>query len=328
MPGAAWTSKLQGVVEATRYTPIAATRICADLLSPVMPTWKYDKIARASQRASLHPLFDPPITGKYNVDVPGLKLRPTFESLPWWLQGAIKGGVTGVMTNTSVYTYTFSPTGTADDRKSFTLEVGNDTAAYQIGGALISKLNLGFYADKAMALDVDLTAQNFVTQAFTPALSPAVWEEINGSLFKGYVDPTTIGTTLDTGMTDAQLAITLPWTWVWVGDGNLYPAIAVPKAYSAKLTYTTFFDDTAALVAQQANTYRKVRVSVQGTTIAASSPTTTKSVTVDWYGYFTDATVQVAQDLWMVKSTGEATFDATASTPFSVTVANALVTLP
>jgi hypothetical protein len=327
MPGAAWTTKLQGVVEATRYTPIAATRVCADLLTPVMPVWKYDKIQRASQRASLHPLFDPPITGKYNVDIPGIKLRPTFESLPWWLLGGIKGGVTGTMTNTSVYTYTFAPTGTTDDRKSYTLELGNDTAAYQIGGALISKLTLGLYADKAATLDIDVTAQNFVAQAFTGALTPVVWEEINGSLFTGFIDTTTIGATA-AKMTDAQLEIQLPWTWLWIGDGNLYPALAVPKIYSAKLITTTFFDSTANLLAFQANTYRKVRVAVTGSTIAGSSPTTPKSATLDWYGYFTDSSLQVASDLWMVKSTGQATFDPTAAAPFSIAIANGLTILP
>ena len=327
MAGAAWTTKLQGAIESPRYTLAAATRICTDLLAPAMPGFKYDMLQRASQRGSLHPLFDPPMVAKYNVEIPGLKIRPTYESLPWWLQGAIKGGVTGVQSNTSVYTYAFPETGTSDDRKSFSLELGNDTQAFAVSGCLVSKLVLGFFADKAMTLDIDLTARTFVKQAFTGALSAVAWEEINGSLFTAFIDPTTIGTTA-ANMTDATLTITNPWTWQWIGDGNLYPVLAVPKAYSAKLTTTTFFDTTTQLDAFIAQTYRKVRVKVAGSTIPSSSPTTPKSVTLDWYGYFTDSPLQVAQDLWMVKSTGEATYDTTATTPFSISVANALVTLP
>jgi hypothetical protein len=325
--GATWTNKLQAALEGTRGTGLAATRLLTDVIDPVMVIPKYNRRQRESKRGSLTKLFDAPVLINYSTEISGLNIRPTYESLPWWLQSWVKGSVTGALSNTTVYTYTFAPTGTADDVKSVCFEVGVDTAAYQYCYGLAQKWSIALDRQNGMVLNADYIAGKETAQAFTGALSAVAWEEINGGLFSAWVDTSTIGTTVVAPL-DFMIEGTNNWEWVWVGDGNLYPSKVSRQQYDAKVTLTTLFETATERDAYTNNTYRKIRVKCTGTNIASSSPTTAKSVTIDAYGYWNDASFQTASGLYAVKSTANLVYDTTATAPFSIVVVNGLVTLP
>jgi hypothetical protein len=325
--GAVWTNKLQAAIEASRGTGIAATRLLTDIVTPVMITPKYTKLLRPSNRASLNPYFDAPINLLYSLDMAIPDIRPTYESLPWWLQFFVKGGVTGAMTNTTVYTYTFTPTGTADDLKTAVFEYGVDTAAYQASYGLGQKLSLSLSRTAGMKVTAEFLLAKEVAQAFTAALNPVAWEEINGALFTAWADTTTIGTTAITPV-DFSLDIANNWQWWWAGDGNLYPGNAARKQFAATATLTTYFASTTERDAYTANTYRKIRVKTSGSTIPSSSPTTAKSMIIDCYGYWKDAVLSDLNGAYVLKSTADLVWDTTAAAPYSVAVANGLATLP
>src|SRR6266566_2641318 len=134
--------KAQAGIETVRGTGIAATRIVYLDRGP----WPDEAIGRQfpdEDRNSFIQNYRNLLVSRGPVAFPALA-NATFEDIAWYLQPFAKGAVTGVLSNTTVYTYTFSPTAATDDLKTITWEVGNDTQAYQIPYCLGQKLVLSW----------------------------------------------------------------------------------------------------------------------------------------------------------------------------------------
>src|SRR6266542_2219854 len=130
MPGGLNTlQKAQAGIEAVRGTGIAATRI----VYFDRGAWFDELIGRDFPNEDRNSFIEHyrNFTTSRMATLAGVA-NATFEDAAWFLQSFAKGAVAGVLSNTTVYTYTFTPTAAADDLKTITWEIGNDTQAYQL----------------------------------------------------------------------------------------------------------------------------------------------------------------------------------------------------
>lgn len=318
-------SKFQAGLESVRGTAVAATRI-QPITGYLIENVKRDIIHE--QRNSFIDNYRNFQTKRF-VELRGLTTSPTFEDLPWVCQSFLKGSVAGVLSATTVYTYTFTPTANADDLKTVTWEVGDDTQAFQIPFGIGDLLSLEFIADGPAKMTADYLGQKAVKQAFTGALSDRVTEDINGALMSVQIDTTTIGSTSVTNVLAAKFTLANNWVQLWRLDGGIVPGDAYRKVRSAQLELTVQFNNTTeydAFVTTPVE--RKVRLKVLGSVIAGSAGSVAKSLTIDWYGLWDTAPLADTNGIHTVKLIGTSMFDTTATTDFSVAIANALSILP
>ena len=318
-------SKFQSALEVTRGTGVAATRI-QPLNGFMVPVQQRNLVHE--QRNSFIDIYRS-FAVKQMVELRGLTTSPTYEDLPWFLQSAVKGSVTGTLSATTVYTYVFSPTVAADDLKTVTWEVGNDTQAWQVPFGICDRLDLEFFAGRPAVMTADYLGQRPVKQAFTAALSDRVTEDINGAQMTAQIDSTTIGTTAVTNVLAAKLSIHNNWTQLWRLDGNLYPGDAYRKVRSATLELTIQLNNTT-----EYDTFfttpveRKIRLTCNGTVIPGSAGSIPKSIVIDFYTFWDVAPISNDNGIHVLKLTGTSTYDATATLDYKISIANALVTLP
>lgn len=333
MSGEMALESLQVGLESTRGTPVAATRI-----EPILGGTFAERIPRefpAEARGTFVPVYRDFPTGNH-VEVSGVQVAPTFEGLPWWLNLFVKGGVTsGSTVHTSGKSYTFSPTAASDDLKTATFECVYQQQNYTIPFVLGNRLELGWGADQAMSLSMDFLGQKMTAQAKTAALSAVDYEDIIGSKFSTYVDGTTIGTTAVYGVYEGRLTINNNWVQEFVGDGNLHPRDAHRNRPEYSLQLSMYAD--AAGIAEYGvwkagtsgqSTMRKIRVNVSGTDIAGSSPTTPRTLRLDWYGGWDTAEPIDKDGKRAFQFTSRGRFDTGASLPFQIYLESALATLP
>src|SRR6266540_3856083 len=108
MPGGLNTlQKAQSGIEAVRGTGIAATRIAYFDRG----AWFDEAVTREFPNEDRNSFIEHyrNFTSARVASLAGVA-NGTFEDFPWFLQGFAKGGVAGVLSNTTVYTYTHTPT--------------------------------------------------------------------------------------------------------------------------------------------------------------------------------------------------------------------------
>jgi hypothetical protein len=298
--------KAQAAIEATRGTGIAATRIVYIDRGP----WPDEAIGREfpdEDRNSFIQNYRNVTVSRGPVAWP-VMANATFEDLAWYLQGFAKGAVTGVLSNTSVYTYTFSPTAATDDLKTITWEVGNDTQAYQIPYSLGQKLELSWVGGQPVKMSAEYVGQRMIPQAFTGALSDRTGiEDIVGTTAKVYIDNAggTIGTTQALNVLSGKITLQNRWEQITHLVGNLYPDDAQRDSRWIDFELDIHFNNTTEFAQLLAGGERIIRIAFQGTTIAASSPPTAKAVDIDLYGYYTSAPFAASNAIRVVKVVGQ-----------------------
>jgi len=258
----------------------------------------------------------------------------TYEDLAWWLQLALKGGVAGVLSATTVYTYTFVPTAASDDLKSGTFEWGDDTQAWKSGFGMVDKFEISAALGEALKFKADLIVDDWATATFTGAISDR--------------------TGLEDALTHlAKFAIgnaaAVPSSWMtgrFIGfkftiENNLNPKFFAdgagakytgmgrkPRNYTLEAT----FEGNAATVTEKANydagTARVGRVLISGSNIAGSSPTTAKSIDIVLPGVWTSYDPGDRDTNTIFTGVLASQYDPTLGYDVSVAVANSLVTLP
>ncbi len=319
--------KAQAALEVTRGTALAATRI----VYLDRGAWFEQLVGREFPQEDRNSFIDNyrQLTVSQMVKLAAIA-RDTFDDLPWWGQLFWKGGVTGVLSNTSVYTYTFQPTVASDDLKTATLEIGNDTQAYQIPYCLGDKLEVSWVNGKGASLAVELLGQQLIPQAFTGALSDRVIEDVVGTTAKVWIDNSggTIGTTQALNVLGGKLTWQNAWSQITHLRGNLYPDDAQRDVRHVDIELDVHFNNTTEFAQLIAGGERLIRVQFTGTTIAASSPSTVKSQTFDFYGFYLSAPFAVQGPVRVVKLVGQSVYDATATFDWKVAIANQLVSLP
>jgi hypothetical protein len=254
----------------------------------------------------------------------------TYEDLPWWLQIFAKGGVTGVLSATTVYTYTFTPTATSDDLKTVTLEVGNDTQAYQIPYGLGEKLELSWQGGQPVKMSVDLLGQQLTAQSFTGALSDRTGRGPRRHDGQGLHRQRRRHDRHDAGANVLAGKITLSNRWQQITHlrGNLYPDDAQRDSRWIDFEFDIHFNNTTEFAQLLTGGERMIRVLFTGTTIAGSAGSIARTTTINLYGYHVSAPFATSNAIRTVKIVGNTQYDTTATTDWSIAVANALVTLP
>lgn len=319
-------TKWQAAIEAARGTAIPATRKVYWTATPGDKLETYE----GEQDSGTYEKYYPQsiVRTKRHVEVNGTTTW-TFEDAPWWYQAFIKGGVTGSLTNTAAYTYTFSPTAASDDLSTVCLEFGTDTAAYSIPFGCASKLELSYSRSAPVMGTIDILGQQMTSQAFTGAIGDRVCEALKTGATTAYVDTTTIGSTAPGDVLEAKVTLDNAWEQIFPLGGTDYPTVAVRQRRFVELEATLQFDTTTEYAAAIAETARKIRLKTLGTAIAGCTPTTYKEHSLDIYvPKWKVADFGRLGGIWTVKFSGSSAYDSGAGVSFSATVVNGLSTLP
>ena len=250
----------------------------------------------------------------------------TYQQAAWLGQVFIKGGVTGTGAGADK-TYAYIPSSATDDLKSVTMEWGYDTAlsatqpGFRLPFTVGDELKLMF--DKASAEGVTFSASMHspkgATQlsAFGGTPTALVTNAITPTTVQVYLDTTTIGTTADNYVTNAEWTLTNEWTDL--DTLNLTTAAQDTFRVGARawtLSCQRYKINDTELDAYNAKTVRKVRIAATGPTLGAG----TYKLTLDLYGVWTGYSNDSVDGLAMETLTLEPVYDATAATDFSLTV--------
>jgi len=258
----------------------------------------------------------------------------TYEDLAWWLQLALKGGVTGVLSNTTVYTYTFVPTQSTDDLKSATWEWGDDTQAWESHFGMVDKFEISAALDEALKFKAEILVDDWSTTTFTGAISDRTGlEDALTHLSKCAIG--NAGAVPSSYLTGRFIG------WKFSIDNQLNPKFFADGAgtkYTGMgrkrrlYTLECTFEGNAATVTEKANfdsgTARVVRITASGSNIAGSSPTTAKSIDLVLPGIWKTYDIGDRDTNTIFTGMLAGQYDATLGYDLSVAVANALVTLP
>lgn len=321
--------KTQATLEAARGTQLAATRKVygRGVVGDKMKVIQIDDEQRGtfvSSYRSQPGLLDQSFAFEGEV---------TYEDLAWWLQLALKGGVTGVLSAVTVYTYTFVPTQSTDDLKSATFETGDDTQAWKAGFCMVDKLEISAALGDAIRFKADILVDDWATATFTGALSDRVTEDALTHLSKfaigaagavpaGYITGRFIGWKL-------TIQNNLKPKFFADGAGNKYTGMGRQKR---QFMLEATFEGNAATVTEKSNfdntVARVARVTATGSIIAGSTGNVVRSIDIVIPGIWTTYDPGDRDTNSIYTGVLEAQYDAALGYDISVAVANALVTLP
>ena len=307
---------------------------CATSLLPIEPTFFepiFDRYDPALMRNSFAKFYESQIVAT-RAELKGIKAPATFETLTNYLSYAVKGGVVPTTADSHAYTWAFTNTLTADDLAGLGAEMGNDTAAYHIAALYCDQfvLDITRGTDSAQ-VNADFLGQQVVAMgAKTPGITRTGLNMLNPANASTYLDSTTIGTTLVNDIASAKFTIKNGFQQLYFLNGQIFPTGAVRPTRNADLEVKQWFDSATelanAMASSNAGTERKVRFSVSGPAIPASS--TPNSLAVDWYGYYDKAAFAVDKDVWMITYTGRSVYDTGLGNDWTVSLVNSLAAIP
>ena len=331
--------KTQAGLETTRGTAVAATRRLYDG-STFDPNPNYRRRDTPGSGSRI-PMGE--VVGGI-LEVPGTHTDIlTAQDFPWYAQLGIKGGVAAVLQGTAgAWSYTFVPSGTADDMKTATFEwnPGDETNAnvFRLPGTYMESWGVDWTVGEEASFTSTLRASNMVTNGsggftgMTAAMPDRARNYLGGNrVVQVWVDTgaSAIGTTELLGR---SISYTLsydnarhyktfgesPTTVHSSGLGALDITASVQLEWSSRAQYDTFM----------AGTDTKLRVRFVGPAITGSTPAANESVTFDHYRQWTsqpwedrDGNVTSTMDFTLEYNT-------TAAQMFSAVAVNGLATLP
>ena len=329
-------SGMQRGIETTSGTAVAATAI-----QPLLGGWLHEVVERQfpeEQRYSLIAAYRN-FAVKNFVELSGITIAPTFTDLAWWGSLFWKGLATGsprkpagVLSASTVYTYTHTPTVGSDDLNTATLELGDDTQNFQVPYVIGDNIALTWAPNTGLTCSMDMLGQRAVPASKTAALSVVGDEDINGALATISVDTTLMGSTSVNTLVSANVRWANSWSQEFVLDGNLYPRgahrgrvkqvmIDATFLFSSATEYTSIYQNSGV------GTPRKTRITNLGTVIAGSTGSIQRSLAVDVYCVWQDAQFDTINGQRACKFSGIAQYDLSATHDQQVVIKNALATI-
>lgn len=315
-------TKMQGVIEATRGTAATPTRVLP-VISGTLNQHE-EEVEITEQRYSLIGSYYAPIRVKRWVEI-DVEVIPSIEDLIYWNQFGILGNssigsnLAASTVNSTVKRYTHTSTSSQGVNQSMTLEVGDDTQAYVCNMMVVDRVELGWSLGGMLTAKYHLMGSKAVTTSFTGALSAQGTEVLNGSVAKAYIDSSSIGTTIVTAPTDMTFTLENNISLFWAPNGDIVPTDfyhnAPRRARMESTIRHTADTENAAFIAQ---TLRKIRTTILGSEVAASSPSTNVSLTIDWYGYWSEAPFQDADGLNAQRMVGNSVYNSSATHDWKV----------
>jgi len=209
MTGERALSKIQWGLEATRGLAVAADTILLagehpPILPDRVPTFIEDDAGVRAQSVRTPRIDQFLVQDSLNFD------NGYFQLLPLLFSMGIKGNITPVeqSSGASDFKWTFTPSMTASNTiDTGTLEVGDDTQAYEAAYMMISRIRLAGdinqeQGSSVLNIEVDYFARQWSPTTFTAALSIPTNESINAKLTRFFQDSTfaNLGTTEKTGL--------------------------------------------------------------------------------------------------------------------------------
>lgn len=253
----------------------------------------------------------------------------TYDDLIWWGQTAVKGGVSPTGAGAD-RTWTYTPSGTTDDLKSFTLECGwtdvLSTVGWRLPGCMVDTFRMKWEKAKGVSLEASVKTFKAATQitSFTGALSDRTNVSALGTLTKVYIDATTIGSTQDTTVTSAEFEVDNGLSILYALDNTAVgQSIYRPRSRKTTLKLTRYFNSKAELDPYLAKTERKIRILTTGPSLGSSN----YSVTLDFYGIADKHTYSEADDQVIEEITYNGYYDTGASTDYSLVVVGSLTSI-
>lgn len=266
----------------------------------------------------------------------------SYEQVGWWLTllAPSGGGVPGTV-DTSAYTRTFTPVeGTAVNtfgtgyRTAFLEYSQRDfesTLVRKMPAMRITNLTFDFSkrasgTDTGATMDLELmmttsTATNGT--AFSTALTDGTSTLVLGNQIKTYVDTSTIGSTLDTNITQVRFSLANPVSFHDGFDGTRgHTSAHHSQQWTPLMTVTRKFSDLTELNAYLAGTTRKVRTFAEGDVVGGS--TATNQFTLDFYGKPKDHRQTEIDGLVYAEIDLEGYYDTTATTSWIAALRNAV----
>lgn len=321
----------QAGIESTRGTGVAATRKVYAQVSPSFERAIREFTDTSGSYAARRRLA----YQRQRVSFAVTELL-SYEDWAWWLQLAVKGGVTGVTDGGSPapgYTYTFTPSLATDDLKSITLEWNHVGNAYESTQVMVNSFTIRIDPDNegGWMLDADLLARDLATTTHTGAISDRSTEVIKAPTTKLYIDDTTIGSTQVTAKL-ISASVT--------GNNNIHfkafaedeAAFAANKVGRGQRTYNAqivleFDSDTEfAKYRAAAGTKRYVRLLTEGSEI--HNAPAYKTSQIDMNGYWESISWGNREGNIIATFGLSCFYDAVSGYDAKFTVINALATLP
>lgn len=209
----------------------------------------------------------------------------TYTDAIWWLNIGVAPLASGSVTDTSAYTWAFSPTNTSDDLKSATLQFAwkdlLSVVGWQIPGVICNRLAVTWTkavggAETGCSFDADLITASAATQitAFTGSLTDRSINTTLGNSTQTYINTTgsAFGTTADTRINQATFEVTNGYVFRdgFDGTSNAVEIVRTGPRMS-KLTVQRYFNDKTELDAYIAKTSRRIRIKSTGALAGAST---------------------------------------------------------
>lgn len=323
--------KTQSAIESTKGTTLAATRKVygsgmMDKLQPLIVPQREDRGTFVDQYRSQAGLIEAVFPFKASL---------TYEDLPWWCQLALKGGVTGVLSAVTVYTYTFLPTQTSDDLKTATFEWGDDTQAWVMPFGMVDSLEIVGVLGRPWEATITIIGADMTAQTFTGALSDRVVEDIETHLTKFAVGAAgAVPAGYVTGQVKGfKFSCKNQLKRKFFMDGAANPAKMggvgrMTRDYTLEVTY----EGNAATITERgtwaSGTNRVARITATGSIIAGSTGNVVRSADLILPGKYSNFKVgnHETNTTWLGILEGE--YDTALGYDLSLAIANALVTLP
>lgn len=263
---------LRGALESVKGTDLTPTRILYPSSVP--------KVKRDVGSIVISPLrnsYRPNRAVYPGLDVTTLTVEGDafYDELAFWLALLVKGGATGTGAGADK-TWALTPSNTADDLKSATLQWGVP------GSATLWKLNYlmataGTFTWKkngAVGYSVDLVTPKAPVEigAFTGSLTDLAHVPLLGTTTAVYIDSTTIGTTADPNVVDAELKID---NGLVITNGLNATGTGIeivrPNPVKWELKLTRLFQTNTERTAAWAKSERKVRILTTGPSLGGSN---------------------------------------------------------
>jgi hypothetical protein len=254
-----------------------------------------------------------------------------YEQLAYLLGMAIKGGVTATG-GASPYSWIFLPNLTAINAPdTYTIEYGDDHKCYQSTFCFAKSLELSGQIDDVVKVKADIAGQSMVATTFTGSLTnPTALNPVKVGTGKLYVDSTWAGlggTQKENTLVDFSWKLSEGIVPIKKIDGSLSYADRVEKKRHVELELTvghnSVYDDIVTSFLAQSRTFVRLEFTGPAITGGTDKLTIDGAFVVDNPDTLGD---QEGQDVVKIKLISE--YDPTGDKEWSVTLTNALATMP
>ena len=223
-----------------------------------------------------------------------------YEQLGWFLQTAVKGSVAASTVGTTGKRYVFSPNTTTagDDLQAASFEFGDDTQSYLVRYCEATSWELGFDTltpGQAAPLNMSLSylTQSLTSNTRTSGLTAPTVNSILGTGGTFAIGSTSTAFGSLAALTGSLRSMRITGDnklgrKVMVGDGTTYSTVGRGRrTIPGEATFEGNSDGVTRFVEWDLATEKRIRLQLNGPTIAGSSPATAYQLWVDGRILFT-----------------------------------------